>query len=192
MKYKDNILRAVEDYQYRKAICYPKTTERIYCNLKGFYIFSFIYQIIFSVLVMLGLIFVQTEAPRVLLQNTIISQVLFVAAFILMFFKLNLVSLILNILGGVFKILPLIPLLILNAGVVDIEPAFYWQHALPLLLILICSIWMCIISTREKLLIKRDYKVVLGKIYDTHYVEGMTDEEWEGFLDSYVPKNQEN
>ncbi len=188
MKYKANILRAVEDYQYRKAVCYPKTSERIYCNLKGFSIFAFIYQIIFSVLVMLGLVFVQTDAPRVLLQNTIISQLLFIAAFILMFFKLNLISLILNLLGGVFKIIPLIPLLILNAGALDIEPAFYWQHALPLLLILICSVWMCIISTREKHLIRRDYKAVLRKLYDTHYIEGMTDEEWEDFLNNYEIK----
>ncbi len=188
MKYKDNILRAVEDYQYRKAICYPKTNERIYCNLRGFYIFSFIYQIIFSFLVILGLIFVQTEAPSVLLQNTLISQLLFITAFILMFFKLNLISLILNIIGGIFKILPLIPLLILNAGALDIKPAFYWQHAIPLVLILVCSVWMCIISTREKYLIRRDYKTVLGKIYATHYVEGMTDEEWDNFLNSYEIK----
>lgn len=190
MKYKNNILRAVEDYQYRKAICYPKTNERIYCNLKGFYIFSFIYQIIFSFLVILGLVFVQTEAPRVLLQNTLISQLLFIAAFILMFFRLNLISLILNIIGGIFKILPLIPLLILNSGALDIEPAFYWQHAIPLILIFVCSVWMCIISTREKYLIRRDYKVVLGKIYAAHYVEGMTDEEWDNFLNNYEIKKE--
>jgi hypothetical protein len=98
-----------------------------------------------------------------------------------MFFKDNLIALVLNIVATIFKTIPLVPMLIMNSGVKDINPVFYWQHLIPMVLILIVSVSMCVISTREKYLIHRDYKVVLNKLYNKHHTDDTTEEEWEEF-----------
>lgn len=186
MKYNKNILSLVDEYQYKEAITYPKTSERIYANLKIAAVVFYIYQLIFGGLLLLGLIFTAGKSEDVKLQNTAISLILYTLAFVLMFFKLNLVCFVLNIVATIFKTLPLVPMLIMNSGVRDVNPVFYWQHLIPMILILIISLSMCIISTREKYLIDRDYKIVLNKIYNKYHHDEMTEEEWEEFINNYA------
>ena len=45
---------------------------------------------------------------------------------------------------------------------------------------------MCIISTRERYFIHRDYKVVMEKLYNKHRTAEMSDDEWEEFIDNYT------
>lgn len=189
MKQQENIMRLVEKYQYKKSICYPKTNERIYCNLRIFYIISYAYLIVFGIILALGIKFV-TSSPTYYLVNTVASLVLYTVAFVLMFFKLDLISLLINIIATVLKFSPLKDLLILNSGAVDIKPAFYWQHLLPVVLLFIVSIWMTKISATEKYLIKRDTKKVINNLYERFHTDDMTEEEWETFLKNY--KTEEN
>lgn len=180
-------MKLTEEYQYKRGITFARTDGRIYGNLKIAAVVFYVYQMVFSVMLLLGLILVANSLP-VHIQNTIISMVLYTAALVLMFFKANLLGLLLNIVATVFKALPLIPMQILNSGVVDIVPSFYWQHLIPVVLVLIVSVSMCVISTREKYLIRRDYKVVLGKLYAKYHNEDMTEAEWEEFVDNYEDK----
>lgn len=186
MKKLQNILDLVDEYQYNAAICYQKTGGRIYGNLKLAYIIFFAYQTFFAFILMLGLIFMADEP--LYLQQTVISLVLYIAALVLMCFKLNLISFLINITATVFKAPALIAMQIMNAGVVDINPAFYWQHLIPVVLLLFVSGWMCIISTKEKYLINRDYKAVLNKLYNKYHTEDTTEEEWQKFIENYKPE----
>lgn len=186
----ENLMKIVRDYQYRKSICYPKTHERIYCNLRIYYILAFAYLMVMDIILILGLIFTKASESSYLV-NTIISSVLFLIAFILMFFKLDIYGLVLNIIASVYKFLPLYQMQILNAGVVDIKTAFYWEHLLPLVLLFIGSIWMSLISTKERILIRRDKKVVLKNLYNEFHTEDMSDDDWEKFLTDYIDNYKE-
>lgn len=188
MKYKENILALVDEYQYKEAITYPKTKERIYCNFQTAAVIAYIYQFIFTTLLLLGLIFKAGASEKINLQNTAIALILYTAAFVIMFFKYNLIALSVNIIATIFKILPLIPMQLYNNGIRDINPAFYWQNLFPILLTLFISVCMCVISTREKYLINRDYKVVLNKLYNKYHTDDMTEEEWIEFVDNYEKK----
>lgn len=188
---KENVLKIVRDYQYRKSVCYPKTHERIYCNLRIYYIISFIYLMASEILLILGLIFSRPNEPRSYLINTAVSAVLFVAAFILMFYKLDIYGLGLNIIGTVYKILPLLPMQIFSSGVLNIETAFYWEHLIPTVLLFIGSIWMSIISTRERVLIRRDKKRAFDQLYQKYHTDDMSEEEWESFLHDFVENYKE-
>lgn len=185
MKLKPNILKLVDDYQYKKAICYPKTNERIYCNLRGYYIAGFIYQAIFMFLLTFGQIKTGYLDGNNIFTASLISFGFYTLAFLLMFFKWDCISLPLNIVGTVF-LWPIMKEVLFISGVFHIKGTFYFKHLIPLVLILIPSIWMCIVSTRERYLINRDYKVVMDKLYKQHRTEEMTDEEWESFVDNYT------
>ncbi len=182
---KDLLRKMVDKYQYKNSVCYPKTDERIYCNLRTFYIIAFSYLSVFGLLLAYSSYKVDIS-PKMYLWYTIASVLIFAAAFIFMFFKLNIISLILNCLAAYFKLIPLIDLQIMNAGVTDIKPAFYWQHLLPLVLVFVASIWMCVISTREKYLLRRDTKRVMANLYEKHHTEDMSEEDWDNFLSSYT------
>ncbi len=184
MKHKQNILKLVDDYQYKRAICYAKTDERIYCNLRVTYIIGFVYQAIFMFLLTYGQVKTHYLDGANMFTASAISFIFFVAAFVLMFFKWDCISLPLNILGTVF-LWPIMKELLFVSGVFYVKGTFYVKHLIPLVLILLPSIWMCIISTRERYLKNRDYKAVMEKLYAQHHTEEMTDEEWEEFINNY-------
>ena len=185
MKLKPNILKLVDAYQYKSAICYSKTNERIYCNLKKFYIVGFIYQAIIMFLLSYGEIKLNYLERTNIFTASIISFVLFTAAFALMLFKWDCISLPLNIVGTVF-LWPLMKEVLFMSGVFFVKGTFYFKHLIPLVLILIPSLWMCIISTRERYFIHRDYKVVMEKLYNKHRTAEMSDDEWEEFINNYT------
>lgn len=192
MKYKKNILALVDEYQYKEAITYPKTSERVYDNLRAFAVLCFLYLFLLSAMLFVSLILTagQSEYPKI--WNTGIALALHTLAFIIMFFKYNLAGLLLNITATVFKTIPLMSMLVYNGSKVEIQSVFYWQHLIPMILVLITSFCMCVISTREKYLINRDYKVVLGKLYDKYHTDEMTEEEWTKFVDNYEKKDDDN
>lgn len=191
MKIDTHMAELINSYQYINSVTYAKTNERIYCNLKICCIVAFVYRFVMSFLLILGMMWSKQPLGNSYLTATVISVILLVAAFVLMFFKLNLISLILNITGIALQIPLIINGLILNAGVVDIKPAFYWQHLIPDVLLIVICIWMCIISTREKYLIRRDKKAVITQIYNKYCAENdKTDSDrWNEYLSNFNPEN---
>ncbi len=184
MKYKENILNLVKDYQYKRGITYPKTDERAYHNLRVCYIIGFIYQAIFMFLLIYGQATTGYLTGNSIFTAAIISFCFFTAAFILMFFKLDIISLPLNILGTVF-LWPIMREVLFLSGVFFIKGTFYVKHLIPLVLIFVPSIWMSVISTRERHFIKRDYKFIMNKLYTKHRTEEMDDSQWEEFINNY-------
>lgn len=169
MKYDKDLLKKAFDYQYKRGITYQRTDGTMYKAVRTFQIVSFVYLIAFQLILLLALWLVPNDNPAHYLQNTLISFTLFIAAFVVMFFKLNLTALILNCVGFALKISPLIPLLILNSGAVDIQPVFYWQHLIPMIMAFIGSLWLTIITLKERYIIKRDYKIVAEKNYKENF-----------------------
>ncbi len=191
MKKEQSVLEHVYEYQYRHAVTYEKTSGRIYCGLRIFYILSFVYAIIFGGLLIAGMALYRIPAEINILRYSYFAIVLFCAAFILMFFKLDSVAFLLNLTGAVFYTLSLWPSQVYDYEtlVFNIQPSFWWRHFIPTVLILFISGWMALISTKEKYLINRDYKAVINGIYK-HYntdVSAVSSEEWALFIKNYEP-----
>lgn len=184
MKYKQNILNLVNDYQYKKGICYPKTNEGKYKNIRVFYIIGFIYQSLFMLLLCLGQAKTGYLTGNSVFSAAIISFGFFIAAFILMFFKLDIISFPLNIIGTVF-LWPIMREVLYVSGTFFVKGTFYFKHLFPLILIIIPSLAMAVISTRERHIVKRDYKFIMSKLYNKHHTEDMSDDEWETFINEY-------
>lgn len=183
MKYNPTIIEKVEEYQYKKGITFQKTGGILYNNVKIYSIISFVYLFIFQLILSLALWLVPNDNPNYYLQNTVIAFILYIVSFLLSIFKLNILGFIAALFGSVFKLSPLIPLLIINSGVVDIKPVFYWQHLFPIILVFIGTLWLAFISAKEKLIIRRDYKIVLAKIYNQNRDNISSEEDWSILID---------
>lgn len=169
MRIDSNILNDVYKYQNDNYITYKKTSERFYKGLKITYIIAFAYQFLVNIILILGMWFAKKPLESNIIQNTIIATILLLLAFIVMFFKYVSVSFLLNIISIPFELTLMLPGLILNAGTVDIKGAFYWQYLVPMIIILAVSLYMAVISSKERYLIKRDYKKLAQEKYNTQF-----------------------
>ncbi len=179
-KYKPNIMKLVDDYQYKYGISFQRTDGSTYKTLRVFAILSFAYLILTSLIYILGSSPLAYDYKHIF-QVTLISSIIYTAAFVLMFFKFNLIGLLLNIAATLIK-LPIIT--ILFEGYI-VNKNIYWRIIIPICLVLLFSAIMCYISTREKVIISRDYKAVLDKLYNQHHTDDMTEEDWSEFIDNY-------
>ena len=69
---------------------------------------------------------------------------------------------------------------------------FYSAHLIPLLLIVILSVWMTVIAVRARVKLKRMYNKVSENIYNSYKInivdgEAVDEEKWEEFLEKFDP-----
>lgn len=189
MKNKNEFLEYVNLYHIKNFIVYPKTSEKLYKWLRAIYIVAFVYQLAVNVILLLGMNLAKQPLEDKLINNTIVATVLLTVGFILMFFKLGIFSFVLNAVSVVFEMTLMIPGLILTSGAVDINGAFYWQYAIPMTIILVLSLWMGIIATREWHVIRRDTQLLKNALYEKFGEEfdSVTPKQIKEFINTYDP-----
>ena len=189
MKNKNEFLEYVNLYHIKNFIVFPKTSEKLYKWLRVIYIAAFIYQLAVNVILLLGMNLAKQPLEDKLINNTIVATVLLTVGFILMFFKLGIFSFVLNAVSVVFEMTLMIPGLILTSGAVDINGAFYWQYAIPMTIILVLSLWMGIIATREWHVIRRDTQLLQNALYEKFGEEfdSVTPKQIKEFINTYDP-----
>ena len=189
MKNKNEFLEYVNLYHIKNFIVFPKTSEKLYKWLRVIYIAAFIYQLAVNVILLLGMNLAKQPLEDKLINNTIVATVLLTVGFILMFFKLGIFSFVLNAVSVVFEMTLMIPGLILTSGAVDISGAFYWQYAIPMTIILVLSLWMGIIATREWHVIRRDTQLLQNALYEKFGEEfdSVTPKQIKEFINTYDP-----
>ena len=186
-------LSFVEQYHIKNFIVYPKTSEKLYKWLKAFYIIAFCYQVLINAVLIFDMSVVPKYAPddKSLISNTIIATVFLAVGFVLMFFKLSIVSFVFNCLAVGFELTLMLPGLIMTSGVFDPHADFYWQFAIPMVIILATSLWMGIIAWREWHIIRRDTALIKNGLYEKFgedYVS-LTDKQIKEFINTFNPNN---
>ncbi len=191
---KNEFLEYVHLYHRKNFITYHKTSEKLYKWLKAIYILAFIYQFFINLVLIWNMVVVPSHRPLEsnILTNTIIATALLAVAFVIMFFKLGIFSFALNVISVIFEMTLMVPGLILTSGAVDVSGAFYWQYAIPMTIILILSLWMGIIATREWYIVRRDAKLLDNALYEEFGEEysSLTPKQIKHFVNTYDPYTQ--
>lgn len=189
----NDFLEYVNQYHIKNFIVYPKTSEKLYKWFKGIYIFAFIYQFIVNIILILGLNFAKKPLESNIVNNTVIATVLMAVGFVFSLFKINVISAVLNIVSVFFEMTLMVPGLILTSGAVDISGAFYWQYAIPMLIILITVVFMGITECREKYIISRDTKLLQNALYEKfgEQYETLSAKQIKDFINTFNPYKTE-
>ena len=198
MEMRYNILQRVRQIEEKAGIKYAKTDGKLYKSLKVVYVIAFIYSMVMNVLYLLGnLLIYSGKESFANIKNTLITVTVatvgLIAALVFAKFKkqiwANITAVVLNLFSGVFLILTFAHLLEDDLGFLGYKFSFYWRHSVPLLLIIILSIWICIIALREILKTQKQYKKVVENLYEKYNVssenEQLSEEEWDEFLKNY-------
>ncbi|MCQ2455601.1 MAG: hypothetical protein MJ090_05640 [Clostridia bacterium] len=202
MKKYENILKRVEEVEYKLGISYAKTNGKLYKGMWILNLLAVIYLAIINAVVILSAVMNMRAGNKPIFSTqTLILIGLFTITEIAgaVFTKKNL-----KIIGSALGIVSVPYLFFIfyklcygfGQGLFNLKTIFYIRHLPSLALIFLASAVMLFISLRERIRTNRDYKRILTNIYDNYKREKtnnglqVSDEEWEEFITNYSPKNE--
>jgi hypothetical protein len=198
MKMQYNILQRVRQVEEKAGIKYAKADGRLYMTLKVLYIILFAYTMAMNVFYLLGnfLVYFGNENfanVKNSLITVMVASLGLIAALVFAKFKsqiwANITSAILNFVSSLFLVLNFANLLTDDLGFLGYKLSFYWRHSVPLLLIVIFSVWFSVIAVRGIVKTQKQYKKVVENLYEKYNLasenEQLSEEEWEEFLINY-------
>lgn len=191
MKKNPHILALVDKYRCRKGIVITDEKSGFYKGFKIVYIISVLWTFVFNSLFLIGnLITLQFSETKIKTNPAItqsIATLLLIVGFILILKKLYIPGGILNILSTLIGTAQYFTLLLndiqLNGGITHF---FFWRHLAPaVILIITCSV-LCFIGIKAKVLLNRDYKKMLERLYikNSEKLVNTSDDGWQELLES--------
>ena len=191
MKKNPHILALVDKYRYRKGITITDEKSRIFKTFKTIYIISFLWTFVFNSLFLIGsLVSINYSESKIKTTPAItlsISTIILIFGLILLLKKLYLSGGILNILSTVMGTAQYYTLLLndiqLNGGITHF---FFWRHFTPAVVLIITCTVICYIGIKSKVLLYRDYKKMLERLYikNSEKLADINDEDWEKLIES--------
>ena len=186
-----HILELVNEYRYRKGIVVTDEKSFVYKVFKIIYLIAFLWTFIFNALFTIWS-FVSYNFSEITVNITpaitlIIATVFLIAGLILIMTKLYVPAGILNVFSIILGTVQYYTLLSsdiqLQGGITHF---FYWRHFFPAIILLISVTVICVIGIKSKILLNRDYKKVVEKIYikNKDQLSNITDDDWQKLLES--------
>lgn len=200
MKMYDGVLARAREMEQKRGIKYARTNGKLYKTLKVLYSIIGIWTFFMNLFFVLGflLMYSNTDSMSKALNPVITVSVCtlgLIAGYVLNCVKLHIPSVILNILSSSFLIAVFAGLLQDTFGLWGYKVSFYWRHLVPILFIVIFSVFLTVIALREKYKTQKLYKKVTENLFDTYNIsndENISEEQWEEFLQNYNPLEKIN
>lgn len=192
MKINEGILKRVRILEEKRGINYAKVDGKLYTALSVLNLIAAIFALTMNIFYILGMLLINlgTENMKNVLNPVItvsVCSAALIAGLILKKFKLFIPSAILNILPSALLI-PLFASLMedLN-GFLQLKTAFYWRHLAPLTIVIIMTVWITVISIREKVKLNATYRKVEENLYNIYHTSAndVSEEQWQEFLNEY-------
>ncbi len=198
MKMYESVLTRVRTVEQKNGINYAKTDGILYKTLRVIYSVIFFYTVIINLLFIAGMFLVRYgtdnfKSVKNLLISVCVCTGVMLAGYVMSFFKFKLTA-------GIISVLPEILLIPLfgnamkdSLGLFGFKYSFYWRHLAPLVLLVILTVILTAIAVRARVKTEKQYKKVtenLYKLYDVtvgNEADGISDEQWETFLQTYDP-----
>ncbi len=198
MKMYESVLTRVRTVEQKNGINYAKTDGILYKTLRVIYSVIFFYTVIINLLFIAGMFLVRYgtdnfKSVKNLLVSVCVCTGVMLAGYVMSFFKFKLTA-------GIISVLPEILLIPLfgsamkdTLGLFGFKYSFYWRHLAPLLLLVILTVILTVIAVRARVKTEKQYKKVTENLYKLYNVtvgnesDGITDEQWEIFLQTYDP-----
>lgn len=198
MEMYESVLTRVRTVEQKNGINYAKTDGILYKTLRVIYSVIFFYTVIINLLFIAGMFLVRYgtdnfKSVKNLLISVCVCTGVMLTGYVMSFFKFKLTA-------GIISVLPEILLIPLfgsamkdTLGLFGFKYSFYWRHLAPLVLLVILTVILTVIAVRARVKTEKQYKKVTENLYKLYNVtvgnesDGITDEQWEIFLQTYDP-----
>jgi len=202
MKKYNGVILKTQMYEYKKGIEYAKPETKLYKWLRALNTVVFAYTSFLNLLFVLGML-LHIEAGTLTMKDvgkniyTVgIATIMALIGIIFMYCKLYITAEILCIVSLPATIFIYAPLMVESMypleGWFGYKESFYWKHFLPVVFVVMLSVWMLVIVIRSKVLFDRNYKKVCDDLFEVYKSklgedEVVTEEGWQNFLENYNP-----
>ena len=195
MKYYEGITKKIELLEQKNAIFYAKPGGKLYNWFKFIYIAIFIYGNFNTLAYVLGVSITYREHLGDFLWDILtpaICTVLMLAGLVCILKKWHIAGASLTVPSAVVLVFFFKYRLADELTIDSVFPKYYWRHLVPMLVIILCVLWLTGIAVRAHLKFRSQYIRVTENLYNL-YKRDVTDgkeiseEEWEEFLEKYNP-----
>lgn len=191
MKQYQTVINAVLEYRYKKGIVRLDSSSGFYKGGKFLYIISFIWLMVFQLVYILGSTFLisadklATNAKELFFSLLILTPLL-VAGLVLLCLGKHAVALPFNVVLPILEMAQFyrneqVSLSFLSHG---LGSKFFWFHFAPSILIIICSLIVCLIGIKTTIDFNKDYKKIMESLYLRFKEDNPTssEEDWNDYL----------
>ena len=198
----ENILRRVEQVNYKLGISYEKTNGKLYSRMRIINLLGVIYLFCINSIFSISSILVAKHngikvVTYVELGFIIGCTVVEIVSVFLSFKKLKITGAVLGLAPLAYFTVIFIRLCIDDSGlgIFGLKKIFFIRHFPSLLLILVASGIMLFIAVRERYRTSRDYKRIVENIYKEYKSESdkkgteISESDWKKFIKNYSPKS---
>ena len=191
MKMYDSVLQRVRMLEEKNGIKYATTDGKLYKGVKIAFIILFAYAMLIKSFYFLGSVIANHLELNIV--TPAVCTALLVAGFVLVILKQHIIGTAITTASSAILIFTFSGMLV-DSYTDRLIPKFYWAHLIPLLAIVILSVWMTVIAVRAKVKLKNMYNRVVENIYNAYKIniadgEAVEEEKWEEFLEKFDPTN---
>lgn len=202
MKFNPNIAKKVELSLERHAVLYTKPTDKAYkvmliiFNIAAalttlmtlFYIISEL--IFYSSITQYSAESLKHFMPLGIFYGAVV--VLSAAGIVLMNLKKQVFSMALTVIPGAAAVIEFIRQMTGADMVAGLHGNFWIRHFFPFAVMTIAAIYLAYVRIKGDAIFSRAYKNMINRIYKEHPdTAGLSEEEWESFLNNYDPRAEE-
>ncbi len=207
MKKHESIMRMVEKAEQKAGIVYARPNGALFKGIRTCYTLAYLYELFWSITFVGGALFmhyasqqhiiapVNYETDKSIININVfitvcICTALIIVGWIFLYSKLKTVGCIVSI---PTLCVQLFSFRFYMGGAEGVRSQFYWMHLVPIVIMLLLLIWMLIIIFRAIYYTNTQYKRIVSNLYDKYHEKivdsrsGISDEEWEEFLENYDP-----
>ncbi len=203
LKKYDNILKRVEQVEYKLGVSYAKTKGKLYGGLWKANLIGVIYLFVINALVVTSTLMNKAAGIAYNVKFSNLHIVLICVFTVLPIAGLVLSKLKLEIIGSAlsFVSIPYFCFLYIKVcissdgeGLFGLIKLFYIRHLPSIMIILITASVMLFIAIREKIKVNRMYKRIIENLYKNYADKKksedkeVSDEDWKDFIKHYSPK----
>ena len=151
------------------------------------FLWTFVFNSLFLIGSLVSINYSEAKIKTTPAITLLISTIILILGFFLLLKKLYLSGGILNILSAIMGTAQYYTLLLndiqLNGGITHF---FFWRHFAPAVILIVTCISLCYIGIKSKVLLNRDYKKMLERLYikNKEKLADTSDEGWQELLES--------
>ena len=182
------IIDRVEQYEQKRGIAYLKSNGKFFNFIKSCFIIVFAYSSIINLLAVLSWALRINNDTFGAIANafytTLVCLIINVAGFVLVFTKVKLYGIIIQILPTVFSLITYAPLLEDATQKFGYKLIFFTRHLIPSVIIIILLLIMFFVIIFEKVKYLKSYRKVETIVYAEYeeYRKNNDDISWEDYL----------
>lgn len=191
MKKYQAVCDRVNEYRYKKGIVRLDTSSGFYKGGKFLYILAFIWLMVFQLMYIAGSALLSSagqlaDNAKELLTSLLIITPLLIIGFVLLCIKKHAVALVFNIVLPLFEMAVFYKNEQVSLSFLEgwLTSKFFWFHFAPSILIIICSLIVCLIGIKTALDFNKDYKKIMESMYIKYNEDhpNSTEEDWQNYL----------